>query len=784
MADFFKTNFTKIKEAVASQRRDPFVQKWLLQVDDALKREKKFREDGAEVVKVYESTAQTSAGDEYAYNVLYANTETLAPAIYNSIPRPRVRQRYKDNNKLAYWGAQVGQRTLEFLANANQPEYQSYDDLNKNAVLQALVPGRGASRFKYEANFIEVPGEDESKESPAEERVENETVCGETVEWNRLILGYATHWNKVPWIAFEHFMTREECVKNFGEIVGSKIEFTAVQQDGDKKEQQPIDAEGVKFAHIYEIWDKASKKVLFISSGYDNPIKIAPDPLKLEGFFPIPEPLGFFDKVSSMVPKPLFLMYQEQARELNSITIRIGKLTRAMKIRGFYDSTLQGIDDLMQKEDNTLLPAQNVPAIEGRGLDGSIWLMPIDKMITVLQQLYINRQQVKGVIYEVMGIADIMRGSSQASETLGAQELKQQWGSMRLKRMQKEVMRYTREEFRIILELACTHFEMDTFRKMTGLELPTEQEQKQAQQFLAQVQQAAQAMQMQQQQAQQASSQQPQQPGMPPQGGPQQGPPQQQSQAPQMPPMPPPPPEQMEKAQEMVDKPTWEAVLGFMKDDLQRNFVIDIETNSTIDAEVTEDKQDVSEFMNAMGQFLNGIMPLVQEGTMPFEVAKELLIALCQRFRFGDDVMEKLRQMQPPKMRPDPKTMLVQAQMQMAQEAHAADMEAKQASLQGQQQLVQQQLQSAQQISQMKMDEIQARVQGRTQEVQAKVQGKQSELAFSAAEHEQDAQQEAQEHLFQMAANQQSHHQLMQQQKEIGDQKIAQAKAISPPGKK
>jgi hypothetical protein len=43
------------------------------------------------------------------------------------------------------------------------------------------------------------------------------------------------------------------------------------------------------------------------------------------------------------------------------------------------------------------------------------------------------------VIFQLTGIADIMRGSSQASETLGAQEIKQAWGTMRLKRMQKEV---------------------------------------------------------------------------------------------------------------------------------------------------------------------------------------------------------------------------------------------------------------------------------------------------------------------------------------------------------
>ena len=47
--------------------------------------------------------------------------------------------------------------------------------------------------------------------------------------------------------------------------------------------------------------------------------------------------------------------------------------------------------------------------------------------------LYQQREQIKAVIYELTGLSDIARGASKASETLGAQQLKSQWGSIRLK---------------------------------------------------------------------------------------------------------------------------------------------------------------------------------------------------------------------------------------------------------------------------------------------------------------------------------------------------------------
>lgn len=645
-----KDNLLKksIDDAVTSTagkiKHSDAVKHWLDEIGEAQKREKGFRKEATRVVDIYEAEREDAGeGDTRsanAFNILYANTETLSPAVYNTVPRPVCRTRFKDDNPVGAVAAKVMQRTLEFLTDSNDPEESSFDDLQKSAVLEALLPGRGLARFKYDAQIQKIPAEVQGGKET--EKVTSELVCGCEVPWNRVLFGYAKRWSQVPWQAFEHFMTKEECIANFGEEKGGAIALTAVASDSDKEVDNapPADAEGVKFAHIWEIWDKKTKKVIFISDGAPGFLKEEDDPLKLTGFFPSPKPLVFLTKVKSLVPSSLYLMYEEQAQELNSVTIRIGKLTSALKIRGFYDGTLSGLDDLMKKPDNTLIAAPNVAAMQqGQTLDKSIWLMPLTEITSVLQQLYTNRQQVLQVIYQITGVADIMRGASQASETLGAQKMKEAWGTMRLKRMQKEVQRFVRDQLRIMAELAAENFDKETFMKMTGVLLYTNEQKQQVQE----------EGQRRMAQYQQQMAMNPPQPGQEP----------------------PPPPQMPPEMARLMAEPSWEDVLTLLKDNLLRNFIIDIETNSTVDAEATEDQQNVAEYMNALSQFLNGIGPMVEKGFMPFDVAKTMLLGVTRRFRFGVEVEDSIKAMTaPPTAKPgeDPKAKAEAAALQQETE--------------------------------------------------------------------------------------------------------------------
>ena len=640
---------------VEAAKADPKVRSWLTELDSARKRLKDYRKDASRVVKLYEG----GKAAESPFNILYSNTETLAPALYNNLPRPVVQRRFKDDDPLGKVASDVARRSLEFLIDNELGTYTPFDDLMSQAVLEALVPGQGVTRFKYDASFAEQPEpnnptegqEDETGEGEIEvekgeihaepaEQVEYETVCGESVPWDRFLHGYAKQWKDVPWVAFEHFMTRDELVKNFGEEIGHRIplnisgkETANESDDGDHDDDKLRDAEGVTLAHVFEIWDKETKMVRFLAPSYPQGfVKSVEDPLELSGFFPMPQPLMLFPKISSLAPVPLYTMYEEQAKELNRVTVRINKIVQALKVRGFYDSTLEGLDKVLSADDNVLIPAENVAAMQqGQTLEKAIWLMPLEKLIVVLQQLYAQRQQVKQVIYEITGISDILRGASVASETATAQNIKNQWGTLRLKKLQKQVSKYVRDCLRIMGEIAMTKFSQQTISQMTGLQFPTGEQKQQAQMLLQQAQ------------AQQV-------PGQPPAQPPQQ-------------------------LLAMTQLPTWEDIMGLLANDLQRNYRIDVETNSTVDAEATEDKQNMGEFLNAIAQFMNGAAPLVQQGVLPFDAAKSILLAVTRRYRFGPEVEDDLKKMQAPQPQGNGADAKAKADLEAAQAEQKVKME-------------------------------------------------------------------------------------------------------------
>jgi hypothetical protein len=314
-----------------------------------------------------------------------------------------------------------------------------------------------------------------------------------------------------------------------------------------------------------------------------------------------------------------------------------------MKVRGFYDGSIQGLKTLMESDDNTLLEARNVASLQdGKTLENSIWFMPLDMLIKVLQQFYLQREQVKGVIYEITGISDIMRGETQASETFGAQNLKSQWGTLRLKRLQKRVQVYVRDCLRIMAELAGKHFQLETFAQMTDLDFALPADVQKAQQTMQQVQQMMMQMQQQQQmQAQLASLTAP--PGPPtaqpvPQGQQPQGPP-------QPPPLPPQIQQAAQQAQAVLAKPQWQPIIDLLRNDLLRNYRIDIETNSTIDPNTSEDKQNMNEAIAALSGMQQQFLPSVQAGAMPLPVLKSMMLAVARRFQFGREVEDSIAQM-------------------------------------------------------------------------------------------------------------------------------------------
>lgn len=177
-----------------------------------------------------------------------------------------------------------------------------------------------------------------------------------------------------------------------------------------------------------------------------------------------------------MIPIPEYTIYQDQAQELDAVTNRLARLQNAMKAVGFYAGSQSELMAQIQDADElTLIPVSDWGALSGSGgISSKIDWVPIEQFAKVMISLSQTRDRLVQTIFEITGISDIMRGSTDPRETRGAQALKAQFGSRRLAVRQMQVQIYFRDVLRLAAELIAEHFSKETLSKLTGREVTDE----------------------------------------------------------------------------------------------------------------------------------------------------------------------------------------------------------------------------------------------------------------------------------------------------------------------
>jgi hypothetical protein len=616
------------------------VKRWVLELSLAAKEERDWLKNGERIYERYRGTK----AKKNSFNILWSNTETLRQAVYNTLPKPDVRRRFRDADPVAKEVSTVIERCAGYAI-----DVYDFDHVLKLDLLDMLLPGRGVSRVKYVPDIEEVhapnsqeteakeDGEAQGEVAPAPqamERIAYEMAVCEHVQYDDFRHGPGKTWDEVRWIAFRHRFSHTAGIEKFGDVFKSVPLDDAAGEEIKKCGEQVSDL--FKTAEAWEIWDKDDKEVLFIAPAYKAaPLSRDGDPLGLDGFFPIPRPLYAIEDATSLIPVPLYELYKQQAEELDRVSSRINSLVDALKVRGVFNSVMKEIERIQDLGDNQLLAASNVAAlVESGGLEKHIWMMPIEQAANVINVLVQQREACKAVIYEITGIADIMRGATDSQETLGAQKIKTQWGTQRLKKMQAEFQRYVRDIIRLKCQIIANRFQLQTIKDMTGLQLlGTEAEKQQIQ---------AQAQAFQQFQQAQQGQQQPPMPGM----------------------MAPPQPDPAKVA--LAGKPSWEQVYGLLRDNVHRNYRIDIETDSTIAASMESDLNGLQQVLTGLTNFITGAAPAVQSGSLPIDAVKEIAMTITRRARMGMAVEDALDKMQEPQPQADPKATAEEAKAKAA----------------------------------------------------------------------------------------------------------------------
>lgn len=444
---------------------------WGKELERAKKRFKAFWDAGDGVVDAYRQ--QKADGNEaYSkdkYNILYSSTETIRPNLYSQAPRCMVKMRNRDTaSPTARMAGLLMEGCLEYVK-----DEEDFDELMNSVTEDLLLPGLGQGWVRYEATFGDQKDNAGNKvlgaDGKAVQMLLDEMVEMEYLYWQDFLTGVGRTWKQVPWVAKRLWLTKDKATARFGKEKADKLQYHT-REASNREMDNPSET-----AEAWEIWDKETKTVYWYAEGLSELLDVKEDPLRLKHFFPCPRPLRAVSNTRTFVPRALYSQYRSQAETLNAMTKRIRLLTEALRVVGLYDGSQIKLSDILNANagnrmiavDNWAMFAQN------GGINGAVAWVPIDQVVKVLTELLKAREVCKAEIYEITGFSDIVRGVSKASETLGAQNLKANWASARVKKMQAEVQRFARDMLALAGEVIAEHCGEETIAIFSGLEIPT-----------------------------------------------------------------------------------------------------------------------------------------------------------------------------------------------------------------------------------------------------------------------------------------------------------------------
>lgn len=478
--------------------------RWDGAVKAALRDRENFYRRGDRISRRYrdekETTSPVTAGSKF--NLFWSNVQILAPATYSRRPKVEVARRWTDADPVGRLAAQILQRTLQYEVDCDL----NFHNTLKQCVLDRLLPGMAQAWVRYEPSFksetVEVPDPDFIPDPfnpvpPPLVQQEVESISDEKtpidyVFYKDFITSAGRTWADVCWVGRRMLFSKDKlkarfetsCAELGGDINDVNCEYDPSKADDSSRTTSRtggIDtaAEMQRRAVVWELHDKDTKQIIWISPGYQFPLDIRDVEVELTNFFPCPLPLLATTTNDKLLPVADFVFYQSQLRELDSVTNRISLLTSALRIVGVYDASQSTLATLLQSGmENRMVPVNQWAAFaEKGGLKGVMDFVPIEQVYKVLEGLYKTRDQIKQTVFEITGMADIVRGASAASETLGAQQIKAKFANLRLAARQQQVAEFATALLELKADFVCEYYTPETLLKTSSIEQTLEAQQ-------------------------------------------------------------------------------------------------------------------------------------------------------------------------------------------------------------------------------------------------------------------------------------------------------------------
>jgi hypothetical protein len=537
-----------------------------------------------------DATSSAMGYTDQEYDIFWASMEILKPAIYARPPKPVATPRFKDGRLIDKTVAELIERNV-------------YSEFDRSDIDQAMLSirddlattNRGVAWVTYESD-----GKGGGKR-----------VCVEHLDRMDFLHEPARKWSEVGWVARRAWMTRTEMKKRFPGNEGWEEANYAIRREDRDSGGADLSAK----ASVWEVWSRVDNKVYWVSEGVAKILEESEPYMNLRGFFPCPRPAYGTLVRRTLIPVPDYRRYEGLIEQIDEATSKIYDWLYEAKLKGFVPAggdVGSAIKTALEANDTTTIIPLPGAAFAAGSASGFIAWMPLDMITAAIQGMLEARREMINNFYELSGISDIMRGATEAQETYGAQRLKSQYGSIRVREKIDEMVRLARDIAYISAEIISDNFDQDLLLETAQMDIPSRREVEKS------IRELKQACEDELTALMEGLQDQP-----PP-------PPEAPEQAAQM-------EQQFQEAQKAIlakyqpqldqlgKSVVIEDVMKILKDDKIRNLVIDIETDSTVLTDEVAEKQSRAEFLTAFANATQSVQSLLQAGEAGAQLAGGLL---------------------------------------------------------------------------------------------------------------------------------------------------------------
>ena len=606
--------------------------------------------------------------DGVLFNILFANVQTMRPALFSHAPLPYVERAFADDDPIGRLAATVMERALK-----NELE-QSHclTPLGKHIALDLLLCGRGVAWIRYDAKMKTTPtpvtngpmgarfqdgqpvpqdmeiyqNEGEPQTLVDIESLERETTPLEYVHFRDFYHAPGVkNWEELRdnggWVARRVVLTREQVVEQFGEKY-QDIPLTATesvdQEAADGTRKASTDDQKENLAEVIEFWDAENQTISWFSMHYDQFLKQQRDELGLQQFFPCQI---FYRNTTneSMIPLPDYVEYRGLAGKLNTALCRYYDLIGKMKLKGLFDEEFKGLAGLLDSAVDADMLGVKPP--ESGMVKDVVQFLPLQEFANTAQTLANTVQTTKDDIYEISGVGDILRGRVDPHEKLGQSRIKSRQAGQRLEESKQDLNDGLRNLIEMMGEIQAEHYEPETLRDLSGFDHIPEVQQYQrslVEQF----------------------------------------------------------PDESPDAIGQAIEDLWQQVIGLIQNEKIRGFRIDIETDSTSLADDMNQQDGIMSMLDGISQAMERLLPMAAQMPELASVIKDIVLTVARRFHKMVQAFQ-----QPPAPSPEEEAAMVEEQAQPSPEEMQIQLQQMKAQMDNweRQQKAQQDIQRAQALA-------------------------------------------------------------------------------------